>query len=204
MIIVVDNCRCPKKDNSNFNFNNLVKYLNDNKYKHCVVKTHSQFNKCMEKNKVTGLILTGSPHFINQDSFKDFSINLYAINTLIKKVPILGICYGAQLINILNGGKIYHMKKNIKGDFNVNITKNNTIFNIDLKKNEKINCAFNFYDQIKTIPDNYKIISSFNHKNKKYISGFSNENEKIYGLLFHPETHTRTHKILDNFMGLCN
>ena len=43
MIIVVDNCRCTKKDNFNFNFNfnNLVKYLNDNKYKHSVVKTHS-------------------------------------------------------------------------------------------------------------------------------------------------------------------
>ena len=44
MIIVIDNCRCTKKDNSNFNLNNLVKYLNDNKFKYCVVKTHSQFN----------------------------------------------------------------------------------------------------------------------------------------------------------------
>jgi len=204
MLIVINNCRCTKNDDSNFNLNNLINYLNENNYAHCVIKTHAQFNKCFKNNDIKGLILTGSPNFINQDSFKDFSINLYAINNLKNKVPILGICYGSQLINILNGGKIHHMNNKIKGNFDVNIVKNDTIFNLNLKKNEKLSCAFNFYDQIKTIPKNYKIISSFVHNNIKFISGFSNETDKIYCLLFHPETNKRTHKILNNFMLLCN
>ena len=80
MLVIINNCRCTKNEDSKFNLNNLVKYLSDKKMKHCVVKTHAQFDKCIKNNNVKGLILTGSPNFINQDSFKDFSINLYAIN----------------------------------------------------------------------------------------------------------------------------
>ena len=203
MIIIIDNCRCPKNDPDNFNLNNLVRYFTHNKYKHSVIKTHSQFDKCIQNNNIKGLILSGSPYFINQNSFKNLSINLYAMSHLKNKVPILGICYGSQLINILNGGTIFHMKKKIKGNFDVDIIRNITILNRNLKKNQKINCGFNFYDQIKTIPNNFKIISTFNHNKKKYICGFAKEDEKIYCLLFHPEAHEKTHNILDNFLKIC-
>ena len=201
MLVIINNCRCTKNEDSKFNLNNLVKYLSDKKIKHCVVKTHAQFDKCIKNNSVKGLILTGSPNFINQDSFKDISINLYAINHFKNKIPILGICYGAQLINVLSGGKIFHMENKIKGDYLVNLDKKNQLFKNKMKDLE---CAFNFYDQLKSVPKKFKIIATFNHNNNKYICGFANENEKIYGLLFHPETHKKTHKILDNFILLCN
>tara|TARA_Y100000591_G_C21792363_1_gene677305 strand:- start:334 stop:951 length:618 start_codon:yes stop_codon:yes gene_type:complete len=205
MIVVINNCKCTKNKDYKFNLNNLIDYLNLRKKEKkiedfCVVKTHNQFNKCIKNNNVTALILTGSPTFINQDSFKDFSINLYAINHFKNKIPILGICYGSQIINILNGGTINHMDKSISGYYNVNIIENINLLN--LKKNQKLSCAFNFYDQLKTIPKNYKITASFTYNNKKYICGFANEKEKIYGLLFHPETNKKTHKILDNFLML--
>ena len=60
MLVIINNYRYTKNEGSKFNLNNLVKYLSDKKIKHCFVKTHSQFDKCIKNNNVKGLILTGS------------------------------------------------------------------------------------------------------------------------------------------------
>ena len=57
-------------------------------------------------NFIKGIILSGGPSSVTKLSFQSIPRNIF-----LKKIPILGICYGLQLISKLNGGKIKSSKK---------------------------------------------------------------------------------------------
>ena len=57
-------------------------------------------------NLIKGIIFSGGPSSVTKNKFQSIPKKI-----LIKKIPILGICYGLQLISKLNGGKIKSLKK---------------------------------------------------------------------------------------------
>ena len=70
------------------------------------VITPKKLNKLRDFNKVKGLILSGGPSTVTAVKFDSISKEIFK-----KKIPILGICYGLQLIAKLFGGKIKPSKK---------------------------------------------------------------------------------------------
>ncbi len=68
--------------------------------------TPKKLNKLKDYNKIKGFIFSGGPSTVTKNRFETVPKEI-----LRKKIPILGICYGLQLIAKLFGGKIKSLKK---------------------------------------------------------------------------------------------
>lgn len=111
-------------------------------------------------------------------------------------VPILGICYGHQLIAFLENGEVESGKSGEYGITELEIlNQDNLLYGLD--KTESV--WMNHKDIVKSLPSSYKIVAS---TLDSPIAVFENEKDEIYGVQFHPEvTHTKNGtKILENFV----
>ena len=152
------------------------------------------FNKEIDFSKdLKGIILSGSPFSVNENNAPVVDVKLIA-----KKVPVLGICYGAQLLTKLYGGKVEKSEKREYGRSKLQISKSDELLT-DVKNDSDVWMSHS--DTIKNLPDNFSI-SAFTHNIP--VAAFSNENEtnKIYGLQFHPEVYHSAEgkKIIKNFL----
>ena len=145
---------------------------------------------------VKGIILSGGPLNVYQ-------INKYSFDKKIiqKGVPVLGICFGHQIISKLNGGKVKQSKHREFGLANIT-KKNNSLLIKNLFKNKKsIKVWMSHADQVSKLPKNFKIIAS--SQNSKFAV-VENRFKNYYGVQFHPEvTHTENgKKLISNFIFL--
>ena len=133
----------------------------------------------IKKSKPAGLIFSGGPAsvYTSNAPFIDPKI-------LNLKIPILGICYGWQLIAHLIGGKVVPGKKEYSPAL-LKISKQNLILN----SNKPLTVWMGQGDTVQQIPQGFSIIGS--SKNDKAVF-VGHETKKIYGVQFHPEIeHTQ-------------
>ncbi len=147
-------------------------------------------NKIKAK-KPRGLIFSGSPYSLGSSKFFDAASKFFSLG-----IPILGICFGMQLIASLKGGKITACGSNEYGKTEVNLDINSPLFD-DLNQVEV--CWMSHKDSVESIPKPFKVIASTPNLP---IAGIGNEKHKIYGIQFHPEVvHTPSGMdILRNFL----
>ena len=132
-----------------------------------------------------------------------YQINKYSFDKKIiqKDVPVLGICFGHQIISKLNGGKVKQSKHREFGLANI-IKKNNSLLIKNLfKKKKSIKVWMSHADQVSKLPKNFKVIAS--SQNSKFAV-VENKFKNYYGVQFHPEvTHTENgKKLISNFIFL--
>ena len=152
-----------------------------------------QAKKIKESLLIKGIILSGGPLTITRNNSLDLPKNILNL-----KKPILGICYGHQILAKKFGGKVKISKTRefgyaqIKSDNRCPLTKN-------FFKNKKNSVWMSHQDIVTKIPQGFKKIAST--QNSKFAI-ISNENKKFYGVQFHPEvTHTKNGTvILRNFV----
>lgn len=152
------------------------------------------YNMPIEKIKEfnpKGIIFTGGPNSVYE---KDSPL----VNTEIFNLgyPILGICYGAQLIAHLLNGKVSKAITSEYGKTFVTVDNNSSLFkNID----KETQCYMSHTDYIEKAPENFIITA--NSKDCP-IAAMENKQEKIYAVQFHPEVmHTLQGSImLSNFV----
>ena len=145
---------------------------------------------------VRGIILSGGPLNVYQ-------INKYSFNKKILdlNLPILGICFGHQILSKLNGGKVKQSKHREFGLANIYkkheslLTKN--FFGV--KKIKKV--WMSHADQVSKLPLNFKVVAS--STNSKFAI-VENKTKNFFGIQFHPEvTHTENgKKLISNFIFL--
>lgn len=155
-------------------------------------------NKLINKLKPQGIILSGGPNSV----LDKFSPRLKK-SIVDYKIPILGICYGLQLISIENGGRIKKSLSREYGSGRIKIISDSKIIPSSWKK-KPINVWMSHGDYVFKAPKGFKIIAK---SNNNIISIIGNEKRKIYGLQFHPEVHHTFLgiKILSNFIfKVCN
>jgi len=145
---------------------------------------------------IKGIILSGGPLNV-------YEINKYSFDKKIiqKGVPVLGICFGHQIISKLNGGKVKQSKHREFGLANIS-KKNNSLLITDLfKKKRSIKVWMSHADQVSRLPKNFKVIAS--SQNSKFAI-VENKLKNYYGVQFHPEvTHTENgKKLISNFLFL--
>ena len=161
---------------------------------YCEIISHNKIGKKekLEKN-VKGLILSGGPLNVYQSKKVKFNKNL-----LFLKVPILGICFGHQIISKELGGKVKQSKSREFGLAKVVKINNSTLTKNFFSKKEN-NVWMSHADEVIRLPKNFKVIAKSNNSKLCIVE---NSKEKLYGIQFHPEvTHTNRGKIiLKNFV----
>ena len=157
------------------------------------IVTIKDFKKIKDFHLIKGIIFSGGPSSVTLKNHQTVSKKIFE-----KNIPILGICYGLQLIAKIFGGKIKPSKGTREFGRAHLIKKNYS----HLTKNfftKKTTVWMSHEDAVVKLPKSFKIIAST--KSSK-LTIIENSQKKIYGVQFHPEvTHTDNGKqIFKNFL----
>ncbi len=141
---------------------------------------------------VKGIILSGSPY-----SVRDHEAPSLDLTTLRGSRPLLGVCYGAQLIAQSFGGEVLPSNTREYGRANLKFVDRKTDLFQGVSKNTQVWMSHG--DTIAKLPGNYTIIGSTTDVD---VGAYEIAGEKTYGIQFHPEVyHTTEGKtILRNFV----
>tara|TARA_B100001057_G_scaffold500380_1_gene615113 strand:+ start:572 stop:2131 length:1560 start_codon:yes stop_codon:yes gene_type:complete len=155
--------------------------------------TPSNFTKLRNYKNIKGLIFSGGPSTVTSKKFQTVPKNI-----LRKKIPILGICYGLQLIAKLFGGKIKTSKRRREFGRAFLLKKKNSLLIKNFFKLKK-SVWMSHEDAVIKLPKNFKTIASTQDSRHAIIE---NSKDKIFGVQFHPEvTHTDNgNQIFKNFL----
>lgn len=151
------------------------------------------FNKIPDLDEtIKGVILSGSPF-----SVRDSNAPQVELNKIKGKVPVLGICYGAQYIADNYGGEVLASEKREYGRANLSYIDPD----FDLLKNvhNDTQVWMSHGDTINKLPDEYQVTASTRDIE---VGAYKNTKEPTFGIQFHPEVyHTLEGKtILKNFV----
>ena len=148
------------------------------------------YNKLnLDLDNVKGVILSGSPHSVIKNTYPTIDLDLF------KDLPILGICYGSQVIAKKFGEKVVSSGKREFGKHIVNVSPNFFVHQ------QQISVWMSHNDTI--VSENN--INVFARTDNNVIAAFRVKGKKIFGLQFHPEvSHTEFGDIIfKNFIELC-
>lgn len=138
-----------------------------------------------------GIIFTGGPNSVFEEGAPTVDPKLFELNT-----PILGICYGHQLIAHLLGGEVKSSQRREYGKTEVNLSGQSVLFKGMEGKNQ---CWMSHTYYVSKVPTGFTVIAS---SEECPTEAMSNDDRKIYGVQFHPEVeHTPFGKdMLKNFL----
>jgi GMP synthase (glutamine-hydrolysing) len=157
---------------------------------YCEIHPFNHFPEVDES--VKGVILSGSPF-----SVRDKEAPQPELNTIKGKLPLLGVCYGAQWLAQNGGGEVLPSEIREYGRANLSFVNNNS----PLFKGVPIDSQvwMSHGDTIKVLPDSYEIIASTKDVD---VAGYKIEGEETYAIQFHPEVyHSKDGKtLLQNFV----
>ncbi len=143
-----------------------------------IIPYSTSVEKIKELNPV-GIIFTGGPNSVYGEGAPRVDKELFELN-----IPILGICYGAQLMSHVLGGVVKTATVREYGKTDVNLNTNNKLF-AGIKEKQ---CWMSHTDFIESAPQGFEIIG---HTDECPIAAMANEERKLYGVQFHPEVqHT--------------
>ena len=156
--------------------------------------TISDLSKIENYNRIKGIILSGGPSTVTKKKFPSIPKKI-----LSKKIPILGICYGLQLITKLFGGTIRSLKTRREFGRAILFKKKKSLLIKNFFKTKNKSVWMSHQDAVTQIPKGFKVVASTKNSKSTIIEHTSN---KIYGIQFHPEvTHTEDGKeIFKNFL----
>ena len=141
-----------------------------------------------------GIILSGSPFSVN-----DENAPFIDINKLIEKLPVLGVCYGAQLAAKNFGGKVEKSNKREYGRAMLTLIKEDRLFRgVSTTSQAWMSHA----DSIVELPENFEILATTESIPVAAFKKITTDTFPFYALQFHPEVYHSTEgkQILNNFL----
>ena len=158
------------------------------------IVSHKKINSLKMFNNVIGLILSGGP--LNVYNSYKFRFNR---KVLFLNIPILGICFGHQIISKELGGRVKKSKFREFGLAEIKKVNNSLLIKNFFNNKNTNNVWMSHADHVSKLPKGFKVVAS--SKNSKFTI-IENNKKKYYGVQFHPEvTHTNKGKILlKNFL----
>ena len=151
------------------------------------------YNKLPEFDEaVKGVILSGSPFSVLDEKAPQFNFDLMK-----GKIPLLGVCYGAQYMSHTFGGHVAPSNTREYGRANLNFVDNANVLMKGVPMNSQVWMSHG--DTINTIPDNFQLIASTPDVK---VAAFQLKNEQTFGIQFHPEVYHSTDglQLLKNFI----
>ncbi len=156
-----------------------------------IIPYHKSFS--FDEN-LKGIILSGSPFSVNDNDAPNVDVAGF-----IEKLPVLGVCYGAQLTAKNFGGRVEKSDKREYGRAQMLKQKDDLLLqNIS----DKSQVWMSHSDSIKTLPEGFEILATTESIPVAAFKKSGNDTKPLYGLQFHPEVYHSTEgkKILFNFL----
>ena len=123
------------------------------------------------------IIFTGGPSSVYNDGAPHVDKGIFELG-----IPVLGICYGCQLIAYTLGGKVEHAETREYGRQDAVYDKNCPLY----KGLEDGICWMSHTDRVEALPEGFKVVA---HTDTCRIAAFADDKRKIYGVQYHPEVH---------------
>jgi GMP synthase (glutamine-hydrolysing) len=196
MIIIVD-------------FGSQTTHLIARRYRELSVNTKiiepDDFFEVIKNLRFDGIIFSGGPTSVYDENAPTIDKKIFELGK-----PILGICYGEQLIAHLLDGEVVSGKKKEYGPATLTILKNSPLFDFSNDKKQEnenninqIAVWMNHGDELEKLPSGFEKIGE---TETIPYAAITNLSKNIYGVQFHPEVvHTQFGiKILKNFAEICN
>ena len=143
---------------------------------------------------VDGFVLSGGPESSNIEGNPNISNEILESNK-----PILGICYGMQVLAFQEGGEIQNEGKKEFGYAKIDLNNQTSLF---ADTSDSIDVWMSHGDKVISLPEGYETLAS---SDNSPIAAYQNLEKNYFGLQFHPEvTHTDFGlKIIENFINVC-
>lgn len=151
------------------------------------------FNKEFELTPdVKGIILSGSPFSVNDPDALQTDFNAFG------QLPVLGICYGAQLMTTHFGGTVAKSDRREYGRATLQIKESGGLFS-EVQDTSAVWMSHS--DTIKELPEQFKVTASTKNISVAAFRGAGSK-EHLYGIQFHPEVYHTAEgkKMLRNFI----
>lgn len=160
-----------------------------------VVPFNISTHKIKEKNPM-GIIFTGGPSSVYEDNSPKCDPEIFNLG-----IPILGICYGMQLMTYILGGSVSHADKREYGTLDVSIENSSLLFSGFNSTNKFL---MSHTDFVEKLPNGFKNIG---HTNTCPNAAMENVEKNFYGIQFHPEVNNSENGtfVIKNFLySICN
>lgn len=157
------------------------------------------YNISIEKIKdinPKGIIFTGGPASLYLEDAPKLDKEIFSLG-----IPILGICYGMQLMAYTLGGEVSRASKREYGVTSVKINNNSLLFD-SFKRTNKF--LMSHTDYVSKLPKGFKRIG---YTDSCKYAGIEDANNKLYGIQFHPEVNNSVNGniVIRNFLyNICN
>lgn len=158
---------------------------------YCEIHSHKITIEEIKKLNPIGIILSGGPMSVYDENSPALDNTILALHK-----PILGICYGLQILCKNLGGTVESAKDREYGKAELNLEGNSSLF-LDVKNDSTVWMSHG--DYLTNLPQGFNVIGTSHHSP---ICAIENTQEKIFGVQFHPEVvHTEEgEKIIKNFL----
>ena len=146
-------------------------------------------------NDVKGIVFSGSPASVHDSEAPTINLADY-----LDKRPVLGICYGAQMIAHTQGGEVAKATHREYGRARLQSVNQADAFMKGIQDGSQVWMSHG--DTVAQLPEGYQVIAS---TASVKVAAFAHTNKHIYGLQFHPEvTHsTEGSRLLGSFLDVC-
>jgi len=137
------------------------------------------------------LIFTGGPNSVYLDNSPKCDERVFSLG-----IPVLGICYGAQLIAHMLGGKVEKCQTSEYGDTRCFVDNGNVLFG-GLEKEQQV--LMSHTDRITAVPEGFSVLAE---TADCPIAAYGNEEKKVFGVQFHPEVENslKGKEVIHNFL----
>ena len=158
---------------------------------YCEVHPYTMSIEKIREMNPKGIIFTGGPNSVYGEDSPTCSSEIYELG-----VPILGICYGSQLMAHMNGGKVTTAPVSEYGKTEVEVDNSSVLFK---DVSPKTICWMSHTDYIEKAPENFRVTA---HTPVCPVAAMENAEKKLYAVQFHPEVmHSQEGvKMLSNFV----
>ncbi len=130
----------------------------------------------IKKEAPKGIILSGGPSSISDPNAPRIDREIFSLG-----IPVLGICYGMQLMSSLFGGTVVRADKREYGVATVQFCGSDAPFSA---MPEFSDCLMSYTDRVETLPAGFNV---YGKTNACPIAAIGNPEQKLYGIQFHPE-----------------
>ena len=162
---------------------------------YCEVVPYTKAIEEIKAKSPEGVIFTGGPNSVYAEDAPKIEKEVFELG-----IPILGLCYGMQLMAHSLGGEVKESSQREFGKTEFKL-EDNEIFK-DIPKESIV--WMSHVDKVVTLPEGFKIIGSTDNTE---IAGMADEERKLYALQFHPEVNHSEYgiKMIENFLvNICN